>query len=357
MKKIFSIIAITCIFFSSIQAQTENYKNTIDVISKNINKYFYEPATGLYLENHDKIYNQKPHSFLWPLCALLQATNEMEVLNPSGCYMKPVELAISHYYNANPPMGAYQAYVSTEELDTRYYDDNQWLGIAFIDAYSRTKKKEYLNLATGIYRFMMTGYDTITGGGIYWREGDKSSKNTCSNGPGIVLALQLHLATEDRKYLDTALLLYKWTNKYLLSKNRLFFDAIKTKDLSVDKAIYTYNTGTMLQSNVLLYRITKQKQYLDEACSIADAAEKFFYKNNRLPDNYWFNAVMLRGFIELYKVEKNKNRLHFFIKEANRVWKEETDDQHLLGVKKAKSLIDQAGMLEIYSRIQQLKLN
>ncbi len=109
---------------------------------------------------------------------------------------------------------------------------------------------------------MMTGYDTIAGGGLYWKEGDKTTKNTCSNGPGILLALQLYIITNQHVYLDTALILYNWVNAHLQSPAGVYYDNIKIPSLKIDSAVYTYNTGTMLQANVLLYNITKETQYL-----------------------------------------------------------------------------------------------
>lgn len=95
---------------------------------------------------------------------------------------------------------------------------------------------------------------------------------------------------------------------------------------------------------------------MHEAQRIATEAEKVFYKNGRLPGNYWFNAVLLRGFVELYKADKNKQRLQFFINEANRVWEKEKDSNGLIGtIHKRKSLIDQAAMMEIYATLAQLR--
>lgn len=254
-----------------------------------------------------------------------------------------------------PPTPGYQACVTKEKNDTRYYDDNQWIGIACMDAYNRTKKAQYLEISKTIYRFMMSGYDTVSGGGIYWRENDKSSKNTCSNGPGVLLALQLYNVTKQRSYLDTAKLLYDWTNKYLLSPNGVYFDALEMKGNKISRATYTYNTGTMLQSNVLLFKATGDKKYLLEAQRLATAAEHYFYRNNRLPDNYWFNAVLLRGYVELYKIEKDKKRLQFFIDDANSVWQHEKDENGLLGKTKSKKLIDQAAMIEIFAHLEELQ--
>lgn len=340
------------------QSATEIFKARIDTLNKNVYKYFYDRDNSLYYETNHVQANEKKHSYLWPLCALIQAANEEEVLYPSKDCMKPVMNAIHQYYSDIPPVPGYQAYVTKEEKDSRFYDDNQWIAIACLDAYNRTKEKKYLDIAKMIYRFMMTGYDTLSGAGLYWREDKKDSKNTCSNGPGIIVALELYKITKQQNYLDTALILYNWVNKHLQSPDGLYYDNIRIPSLKIDSAIYTYNTGTMLQSNVLLYEITQEKKYLNEAERIASAAKQHFYKNHKLPGNYWFNAVLLRGEIALYKVDKNKDHIQFFIDDANRIWNEEKNEEGLVGKKnKRKSLIDQAAMIEIYARLAELPID
>jgi hypothetical protein len=357
------IILTSCVFITWCnlaypQSFPDIYKGRIDTLNNNIYKYFYDGQNSLYYENNDVQANEKKHSYLWPLCALMQATNEEEVLFPSKDFMSPVMKAIHQYYNDIPPAPGYQAYVTKEEKDSRFYDDNQWIAIACADAYNRTKEKKYLDIAKSIYHFMMTGYDTLSGGGLYWKEDEKNSKNTCSNGPGIIVALQLYKITKEKNYLDTALVLYSWVNKHLQTPDGLYYDNIRIPSLKIDSAIYTYNTGTMLQSNVLLYEITRDKKYLNEAERIASAAKQHFYKNYKLPGNYWFNAVLLRGEIALYKIDNNKNHIQFFIDDANRVWKDEKNEEGLVGKKdRRKSLIDQAAMIEIYARLAQLNLD
>ena len=106
---------------------------------------------------------------------------------------------------------------------------------------------------------------------------------------------------------------------------------------------------------ILLYNITKEKKYLTEAERIASAVKQDFYRNHKLPDNYWFNAVLLRGEVALYQADKNKNYIQFFIDEANRIWNEEKNREGLVGKKdKRKRLIDQAAMIEIYARLAEL---
>ncbi|HXS55602.1 MAG TPA: glycoside hydrolase family 76 protein [Hanamia sp.] len=358
MKKIILIFSCLSVIIVSVKAQPKAgvYQARIGIINKNIEQRFFDSSKRLFYEAVPVESNEKAFSYLWPLCALIQAANEAEVLSPSEDYMTSALNAIDQYYNNNPPTPGYQAYVTALEKSDRYYDDNQWIAIACLDAYQRTQKIDFLNKAKLIYRFMMSGYDSASGGGIYWKEGDKTSKNTCSNGPGILVALQLYNITKSKPCLDTALLLYNWVNAHLESPEGIYYDNIRIPSLKIDSATYTYNTGTMLQSNVLLYKITHEKKYLVEAQRIAKAAKNHFYKNNRLPGNYWFNVVLLRGYIELYKVDRNKSQLQFFIDDAERIWKDERDANNLLGKNnKIKSLIDQAAMIEIYARLAALE--
>lgn len=351
----FAFAFLFCTKYLTAQKANGNYKQRIDTLNKNIYEHFYDSASGLFFETDSVKPGEKKYAYLWPLCALIQAADEEEVIDPSANYLSKVMRAIAQYHSNIPPAPAYQSYVTEIEKDDRFYDDNQWIAIACLDIFNRTKKTTFLNIAKEIYQFMMTGYDTASGGGLYWKEGDTRSKNTCSNGPGILVALQLYKITHQKKYLDTALVLYNWVNLHLQSPDGLYYDNIRIPSLKIDSALYTYNSGTMLQSNVLLYQLTNDKNYLREAKRIAAAAEKYFYKNNKLPGNYWFNAVLLRGEIALYQVDHQREHIQYFIDDANRIWQEEKNENGMVGGKsKRKRLIDQAAMIEIFARLADL---
>lgn len=354
MRKTILLLFSIC-FCIAAKAQLPDYKTRIKYLYTGIINKLTDEKNRLYFETTDSAKNENLHSWLWPLCALIQATNEMETLQPGTNYMQPVVNAIDQYYSDKPPYPGYQDYPLKERLSSRFYDDNQWIAIAYLDTYNRTHNKKYLESSKMIYRFMMGGLDTASGGGLYWKEGDRNTKNTCSNGPGILVALQLYKLTKQQQYLNMALDLYKWVNRYLQAPDGVYYDNIKVPSLKIGMATYTYNTGTMLQSNVLLYQVTRDKEYLTEAQRIAQAGREHFFKNGRLPGNYWFNAVMLRGYIDLYKIDKNKNWINFFEVDADNIWTTERDSTNLLGPRPAKSLIDQAAMIEIYARLQEVK--
>ena len=122
---------------------------------------------------------------------------------------------MEEYFDTRREPFAYSSYISSQPLSDRFYDDNVWLGIDFTDSYRMTGKQAYLEKAKLIWKFILSGKDDVLGGGIYWCEQKKESKNTCSNAPGAVFALKLFQATQDDAYLKEGKELYEWTKKNL----------------------------------------------------------------------------------------------------------------------------------------------
>lgn len=335
------------------QSVVGDYKSRLLSIQQTIRLFFYDSATQYYKEHYQPDTGKQQYSYLWPLCALVQAANETEKVQANTISMKDVLKNINDYFDATGPVPAFGSHIIKLKREDRFYDDNQWIGIACMDAWERTGQSHFLTQGKDTYRYMMTGFDTVSGGGLYWKEGDYTTKNTCSNGPGIILALQLYKATRQKKYLDTAVLLYRWTNRHLRSPKGVYYDNIVLPSRKIDTRTYTYNTGTMLQSNVLLYEITREANYLQEARRLAEGAFIHFFNNKRWPPNAWFNAVLLRGYMALYTIDKDRKYIDAFITDGNERWMMEKDNNQLLGRGKRKQLIEQAAMLEIYARLAQ----
>lgn len=333
------------------------YHKELKSFQSAIEKNFYDKASGYYLIVVDPAQREtkngylREYTYLWALCALYQAANEIEKLEPKAVLMEPLLKNMAAYYNPAPPKGGYTDYIMKLQPGERYYDDNQWIGITALDAYARKKQKSDLAKGKEMYDFMMTGYNDILGGGIYWKEGSTSSKNTCSNGPGVLVALQMYQATKNKMYLDTALKIFNWTNAKLQSPEGLYYDNIRTKDGSLDKATLSYNTGTMLESNVYLYEITGNKKYLDAANKMAESSLSFFYGNGKFRDGYWFNAVLLRGYQHLLKHNKDTKYILGFKKALDHALNTEKNEQGLFKAKEGvQNLVEQGGMLEILAR-------
>ena len=262
--------------------------------------------------------------------------------------------------------------ISTAPQSERFYDDNIWLGIDFLDIYLLTKESKYLQKAQHMWKFVESGMDDKLGGGIYWCEQKRKNKNTCCNAPGSVLALRLFQVTQDSTYLDKGKHLYQWTQTQLQdSTDYLYFDNIDL-DGKINKTKYAYNSGQMMQSAILLYQLTGEKQYLTDAGNIAKGCYNYFFMDYTPKDggtfklikkgDIWFTAVMLRAFIELYQADKNKTYLNAFIQSLDYAWDHARDDNGLFNTDFSGStrdnkrwLLTQAAMVEMYARLAAIK--
>ncbi|WP_285059399.1 glycoside hydrolase family 76 protein [Pedobacter ginsengisoli] len=367
-KKALLFVLFFTAYSTFLSAQKKNkpgngfYKNELQSLQAVIQKNFYDKSSGYYFVVVDSAQREtkngylRAYTYLWSLCALYQAANEIEKLDPKAKLMEPLIKNMADYYDPALPRGGYTDYIMKLKPGQRYYDDNQWIGITALDAYARTKQKSDLAKGKEMYDFMMSGYDQVLGGGIYWVEGNNSSKNTCSNGPGVLVALQMYQATKNRMYLDTALKIFNWTNAKLQTPTGLFYDNIRTKDGSLGKATFSYNTGTMLESNVYLYEITGDKKYLDAANVMAERSLSYFYGEGKFRDGYWFNAVLLRGYQHLLKHNKDTRYIMGFKKALDYALKNEKNEQGLFNAKKGvQNLVEHGGMLEILARFAWLE--
>lgn len=162
--------------------------------------------------------------------------------------------------------------------------------------------------------------------------------------------------------------MYEWTKTHLRDpEDGLYWDNIKL-DGQVDERKYPYNSGQMLQAATLLYQVTGEDKYLEEAQEIAESGHNFFFyppgehhsgdfrllKNSDL----WFIAVMLRGYVELYNQDGNAAYLNTFRDNLQYAWHNLRDTDGLFhkdwknqSRPAKKWLLDQCAMVEMYARI------
>lgn len=193
-----------------------------------------------------------------------------------------------------------------------YYDDNVWLAIIFLDAYYHTADEKWLDLSERVTAFCYSGWDEKLGGGVYWQENNKRSKNTCINAPLAKVSAQLYKATGDEKYLEWSKKLYAWTKEALMDRDDFLYNDNYNLNGNIDKAKYSYNTGCMIGAGAHLYDITGEEQYLTDARKSAQSAlnggfstltEDGIYRfKNAEP---WFNAWLLDGYLALYPHDPN----------------------------------------------------
>ena len=194
--------------------------------------------------------------------------------------------------------------------DDRYYDDNAWIVLALADAYEVMHDSGDLARAEATQRFVLSGEDAQLGGGIYWHEPKRESKNTCVNAPAIVGALRLYQLTARPAYLEDARRLYRWTCAHLQGQDGLFADNIRLNG-HVNETRYSYNTGLMIRAASLLHRVTGEAAYLADAERIAHAAEGKWVvpETGGIRDSARFAHLLLEGFLALQDEDRDPHWL------------------------------------------------
>ena len=392
MKSLHFLLGITCIAsltgcVSSAQVEPnsnlDRARQTLDSLYLNYsvdnssllreNYPFDEQHTVTYLASEEQANIPNQFSYLWPYSGTFSAVNALFEATHDKKYKKLLDSRVlpglEEYFDTQRVPNAYSSYIRTAPASDRFYDDNVWLGIDFTDTYQMTQEQKYLDKAQLIWKFIESGTDSILGGGIYWCEQKKESKNTCSNAPGSVLALKLFKATNDSSYFEKGKKLYEWTQRNLQdSADYLYFDNIRL-DGKIGKAKFAYNSGQMMQSAALLYQLTKNPIYLKDAQNSAKECFNYFFTDFTPATNeeafrmlkkgdIWFTAVMLRGFIELYQIDKDKTYINAFNKSLSYAWDNARDEKGLFNTDlsgkskdERKWLLTQAAMVEMYARL------
>ncbi|TYR38482.1 alpha-1,6-mannanase [Sphingobacterium phlebotomi] len=396
MKRVFLLLLNLMTLAASLKlfAQTADFdsyaraQETLKIIEK---LYAVRDGNNLFRETYpyDDAYNasylgggadsnkSNPYAYLWPFSgslsaytALLEKSHDAGVRKHLDDFILP---GLEQYYDKRQP-AAYASYINSAPLSDRFYDDNIWLGIDFLDLYLHTKEKSYLDKANEIWDFVESGMDNKLGGGIYWCEQRKESKNTCSNAPAVVYLLKLYEATDSTHYLNKAKSLYEWTKNNLQdSSDRLYWDNINLSG-KIDKTKYPYNTGQMIQAGALLYKLTKEQQYLQDAQKSALGGFTYFFDASKSKEkgllypllkrsDNWFIAVMLRGYVELYHQDQNKQYVDVFNANLAHAWENMRDEDGLFGKDwlgneetaiGKRWILDQFAIAEMYARLTRL---
>jgi beta-galactosidase len=319
-----------------------------------------------------------PYAYLWPFSGTLSAVTALYEASADEKYRemfyRKVLAGLEEYADTLRKPVAYSSGVASAPASDRFYDDNIWIGIDLADWFLLTGDSACLEKACMIWDFIESGTDTLLGGGIYWCEQKKRSKNACSNAPAAVLALKLFDATRDSLYFYRGKHLYEWTRQHLQDPNDgLYYDNIRLNG-KIDKTKYSYNSGQMLQAAASLYRLSGDASYLQDAQRTASASYDYFFEDFQpdsgekfrlvKPGNVWFTAILFRGFCELYRADRDRRYIEAFERNLDYAWNHARDDSQLFGTdwsgrtKNAlKWLLTQTAMVEMYARLEIIKKN
>lgn len=238
-------------------------------------------------------------AFLWSCGVQLSALTAAARLDPAA---RPRAERYAHalkaYWNEAGPVPGYGVLPGQRAPD-RYYDDNAWLALALVELYDLTRSPDARADAERALRFTLSGEDGRLGGGLFWREKEKTTKNTCANAPAIVGALRLYRATQNKTYLETARRLHRWTREHLQAPDGLFWDSVAL-DGRIDRTLFAYNSALMIRANLAFYELSGDPASLAEAERIAArAADRWCAPDGAVAESGRFAHLLMGAFAEL----------------------------------------------------------
>jgi Glycosyl hydrolase family 76 len=312
--------------------------------------------------------------YLWDFVNAWAATDYMAAIPGIGdryhSDMQARDQGVLDYYDTQetspagqpqPPAFASGVLRPVDSDQPTYYDDNAWVGLNFLQEYDLTHQQPDLARAEGVFHFVVSGWDTRTTvacpGGVFWEDVANSSRNTISNAPNAEVGLQIYQATHDPYYLTWATRMYDWVRGCLMNSNGMYYDNLDDNG-SASTALWSYNQGTMIGAGTLLYQITGDRTYLQQAEQTAAASVSYYSSGGNLyqqPDV--FNAIFFRNLFALAKIDHDPSYARLAASYADTAWLQDRQSNGLFtdpDPTGGESLVNQtAPMAEIYALLAQ----
>lgn len=276
-----------------------------DKLYERINADYWDAKTNLYREFWSTDKKETQPAFNWSVGVMITALNarakhSSEAKSRLKKYLKACEV----YWNPRGPVAGYDVLPNPTGID-RYYDDNAWMALALMESYELLKEKWLLDRAKAALDYSLSGLDDKLGGGIYWRESDKASKNTCSNTPVAYACFQYFELSKDARYRDTAVEITNWTIKNLQDpSDSLMFDNISLAG-KVDHAKYSYNAALTARC---LFEMEKLKlAEPGSAQTIMQASKKKWAIDAKgMHDTGRFAHLLIEAYLHVGSVEQSE---------------------------------------------------
>jgi hypothetical protein len=332
---------------------------------------------GLY--RRDGVHLPGTPAHLWPFARAMVATLDLAGAEGVEGFDAEAEIAdrlgaLERYYDPGGELPAYSSDVAGARLGgDRYYDDNGWVGLALVQLERLRPGVAPLGRAEDVFRFAAGGWDrrpdVPSPGGVFWVEQGRGTgtknhdRNTVSGAPNAELGL--HLAELRGAPLEApgsvgAEDMYNWVVATLDAGREhgeergtgLFWDKLRG-DNTIDKALWSYNQGSMVATNVLLARRGGEAAagYLARAEAIARKALRHYTGGELERQPPSFNAIFFRNLLLLHAATEDEG-LRVEIVTAMRgyadwAWTERRDRRDRFHISNQDGLLDQSAMVQV----------
>ena len=230
---------------------------------------------------------------VWGIVHVFDATSAMAIADPSRkrrLKVRRFAAVAERYWSHNVhPHGAYTAQLAGPHGDGEnyaFYDDNGWLGLAFVDAYRATHNKRYLHDADRALRFIdEDGWDGDRG--VLWNQWD-SDTSLASYASATALAAELYHYTDKSRYRGIARRYIAWGDKHA-RRHGLY--------ATRDHPAVSYVEGAMIGAHLALCR-EGSKRSCKAAEQVARSAHRRWGTGHRYHAPQ-FDAILFRYLLRL----------------------------------------------------------
>ena len=281
-----------------------DYRRKAEEQTAFIQAHFYDPAVRKYHRTYPADPKELPWAFMWDNGVQVRVLAAAARADPAKYrpLLDAFGRGLEDYWDPQSTPPGFNAYCSGPGGTDKYYDDNAWMVLGFLEAYGATHDVRYLRRARQTQAFVLSGWDEKLGGGLYWSL-KHETKNTCVNAPAAVAALKLARLGDEGQPAWAGRLI-GWTDGHLKDADGLYWDD-QALDGRVGRTKWTYNTGLMIQADVLLFQARKDRAALRRAERSADAAISAWQdpKTGAFANNAGFTHLLCEGLLRLYDAD------------------------------------------------------
>ena len=293
----------------------------------------------------------------WPYSQVLATTLAMTRVPARGrLYVPDAERRVSDLDGYLRKDGAFAS--AKGPKGDIYYDDNEWIALELLRWYDLRPTPQALARARRVFKLIVSAWDADAShacpGGVFWTKAPGNrDRNTVTTATGALLGLELYSRTHDRTQLAWARRMLGWVTACMLAPDGLLWDHLAL-DGTRDETHWSYNQGTAIGANVLLYRLTGDLGALQRAEALAGSSLAYFDRTPGGREPAFFLAIWFRNLLALESVDGDPRYREAVQEYADAAWDRLRDQStgvfHFDGSRSAK-LLEQAAMVQIYAAL------
>ena len=310
-------------------------------------RYLYDRTAGDYRER----VGGAPGSHAWPFSQALAASIAVARL-PGRGGQAPVR---ARFATLERRFRSAAVYAASPHGDL-YLDDNEWLAQDFLDWSRLGGGTAARGRAVAIFDAVVDAWDNVRAhpcaGGVFWTTSSANrDRNTVSTANGALVGLRLYAATRQLPYLSWSRRMLGWVDNCMLGPDGLYWDHI---DLGgrLDRTHWSYNQGSVIGANVLLYTLTGDTHALAHAEDVADAALAYFFGPRLRAEPPEFAAIFFRNLLALAAADGRTAYVDAAESYGDDAWSSARDARTGLFRFGGKTrLLDQAALVQLYAAL------